>query len=129
MQISKYLASFALVTGACMVQPRGPASPPPGPPPGHAGEPAMRERVIEGHVVDAVTHAPIDGAGVDVASPATRGGTITVNTDASGRFRVGDLPPDELHIRCRHEHYEPQSHVMTLRPGVTQINCELRPGH
>jgi len=113
--------------GACVatVGPSG-RPPPPGPPP--AEPPRHHERgprVIEGVVIDAVTHQPIDRAAVDITIPGVRG-EMTVNTGPDGRYRTQEIPRGQFGIRVRREGYEVFQRQAEMSDGVAHIDFELQ---
>ena len=122
---------ISLLLGACMASVRGgtsaPPPPPPAEPPPAAGPPPrhVERRVIEGTVIDADTHQPIDRASVDVTSPAFRG-EMTVQTGPDGRYRTEEIPPGEFGIRVRREGYQKFERKAVMGNGVARIDFELR---
>jgi hypothetical protein len=84
----------------------------------------MERRIIEGTVLDAETHQPIDRASVDVTSPAFRG-EMTVQTGPDGRYRTEEIPRGEFGIRVRREGYEKFERKAVMGDGVARIDFEL----
>jgi hypothetical protein len=87
--------------------------------------PAREPRVIEGIVIDAQTHQPIDRAAVDVRPRAT-GVEVTVQTGSDGRFRTQELPPGDFQIRCRRDGFISSDSTGSMPNGVVRLNFELR---
>ena len=89
---------------------------------------AQGNAVITGTVRDASTKAPVADVVVTITSPALQGEQVVV-TDASGLYRIPQLPPGEYMIRLEKETYRPYS-----RPGVAarvgstiRVNIDLLP--
>jgi len=84
--------------------------------------------VLQGKVLDAVTKAPLADVVVTATSPALQGEQILV-TDASGYFRVPNLPPGEYTLRFDRDNYKPDSRGgITLRLNSTiTVNQLLAP--
>lgn len=87
--------------------------------------PARGPRVIEGVVLDADTHRPIDRASIDITSSAFRG-EMTVQTGPDGRFRTQEIPPGDFKIRCRRDGFLPFDRAATMSDGTAHIDFELR---
>jgi hypothetical protein len=129
----------SLFSGCVATATTGTRRPPPPPPredvrvvepPHHEHRPpppAREPRVIEGVVLDAETHRPIDRASIDITSPAFRG-EMTVQTGPDGRFRTQEIPPGEFKIRCRREGFLPFDRAATMGDGTAHIDFELRRG-
>jgi hypothetical protein len=100
-----------------------PAGPPPAAPPVEQGS---EPRIIEGIVIDAVTHQPIGRAAVDITAPGMRG-EMTVNTGPDGRYRTQEIPRGEFGIRCRREGYEVFQRRAVMNDGVARIDFEMVP--
>ena len=62
--------------------------------------------VLTGNVVDASTHAPVSDVVVTATSPALQGEQMVV-TDATGLYRVPQLPPGTYTLRLEKEGYRP----------------------
>jgi hypothetical protein len=106
---------------------REPPPPPPPPPERHHDRDRSPEpRVIEGTIRDAVTHQPIDKAGVDITTRGTQG-EVTVITGPDGRYRTGEIPRGEFGIRVRREGYEPLNRAAEMRDGIAHLDFELVP--
>lgn len=134
MQTTLLALVVTLLLGACVatVGPTHPArtsGPAPAAPP--AAEPPPVEqrsepRIIEGIVIDAVTHQPIGRAAVDITAPGMRG-EMTVNTGPDGRYRTQEIPRGEFGIRCRREGYEVFQRRAVMNDGVARIDFEMVP--
>ena len=68
--------------------------------------------VLTGKVVDATNQAPVSDVVVTVTSPALQGEQVAV-TDATGAYRIPNLPPGEYEVRVEKETYRPFN-----RPGI-----------
>jgi outer membrane receptor protein involved in Fe transport len=84
--------------------------------------------VLTGTVVDASDKSPLGDVVVTVTSPALQG-EQTVVTDATGLYRVPDLPPGVYTLRLDKEKYKPYARDgITLRTDTTiRVNAELLP--
>ena len=60
--------------------------------------------VIQGVVSDGISKAPLEGVVVTVTSPVLQGGEIGA-TDASGFYRVSNLPPGIYSLRFDRDGY------------------------
>ena len=89
---------------------------------------AQGNGVITGSVRDAATRAPVADVVVTATSPALQGEQIVV-TDATGNYRIPQLPPGEYTIRLEKESYKPYARgAITIRVGGTiRINDNLVP--
>lgn len=89
---------------------------------------AQGSGVITGAVKDAATRAPVADVVVTATSPALQGEQIVV-TDATGNYRIPQLPPGEYTIRLEKESYKPYARGgITIRVGGTiRINDLLAP--
>lgn len=110
--------------GACMVNARGGAGTMPPPPPGEPGEPAPRAGIVEGTVVDAVTHEGLARTAIDLMHNGKPAGTAV--TDATGHFRTGPLEPGDYQVRVRREQYNQvvQPHL-EVHPGDNEMNAAM----
>lgn len=117
--------------GACVatVGP-GPSGPPPRTvtPVSRPPERAPQPRIIEGVVIDAVTHQPIDRASVDITTPGIKG-EMTVQTGPDGRFRTQEIPRGEFGIRARRDGYEAVNRKAEMSDGIARVDFELKPKH
>ena len=84
--------------------------------------------VLEGVVIDVSDHKPVGDVVVTVTSPALQGEQIVV-TDASGYYRIPNLPAGEYVLRLEKESFKPYA-----RPGIAvrgdatlRANAELLP--
>jgi vitamin B12 transporter len=76
---------------------------------------------VAGHVVDAVTQAPVAGAEI-------RAGDQLVATDANGAFAFGRVPPGRLELRARRIGYAPVVRVVEAVPGLERsVTLALAP--
>lgn len=83
---------------------------------------------LVGKVVDASTKRPIADVVMTATSPALQG-EQTVFTDASGSFRIPNLPPGVYSLRYEAETFRPYSHGgIALRATATlRVDAELLP--
>ena len=93
--------------------------------------PAMAQvgrSVLTGKVVDTTNQAPVGDVVVTVTSPALQGEQMAV-TDASGAYRIPNLPPGEYQIRAEKESYRPYSRTdIALRADATiRFDVQLLP--
>src|SRR4029079_1017350 len=79
---------------------------------------AQQTRTIAGTVVSGGALTPVQGAEVRV-----QGATPTVFNDVSGRFRLTNLPSDEVTIVVRSIRYKPLT--QTVRAGTTDLRLLL----
>src|SRR5690349_11608685 len=84
--------------------------------------------VLSGRVVDVSTQQPLADVVVTATSPAAQGEQIVV-TDASGSFRIPNLPPGQYTLRYEVEGYHPYSRAnIDLSSTVTlKVDAELLP--
>jgi outer membrane receptor protein involved in Fe transport len=84
--------------------------------------------VVTGRVSDAATHQAVADVVVTATSPSAIGEQIVV-TDASGTYRIPQLPPGIYTIRLEKEGYHPYSRAgLDVRADVTlRVNVELLP--
>ncbi|WP_224247944.1 TonB-dependent receptor [Hyalangium gracile] len=84
--------------------------------------------VITGTVVDASDQKPVADVVVTATSTALQGEEIAV-TDASGTYRIPQLPPGVYTLRFEKESYQPYSRTeITLRLNRTiRLNAQLLP--
>jgi hypothetical protein len=84
--------------------------------------------VVTGQVVDAASGAPVPDVVVTATSPALQGEQIVV-TDASGSFRIPNLPPGDYTLRMDKETYQPYSRGgISVRVSTTiRVNTKLAP--
>jgi Carboxypeptidase regulatory-like domain/TonB dependent receptor len=89
---------------------------------------AQGSAVLTGTVTDAQTKRPLADVVVTVTSPALQG-EQTVVTDASGSYRVPNLPPGDYNLRLDADAFRPYA-----RGGITinarstlRVNAELLP--
>src|SRR4051812_39352165 len=82
---------------------------------------AQRAAVLTGTVRDAATKQPVHDAVVSVTSPALQG-EQTVVTDASGHYRIPNLPPGVYNI-----HLEADAYKVSSRGGIElRIDSTIR---
>jgi carboxypeptidase family protein/TonB-dependent receptor-like protein len=84
--------------------------------------------VLTGNVVDASTKAPIADVVVTATSPALQGEQVVV-TDATGLYRVPQLPPGTYTLRFEKESYRPYSRtaIEVVADRTLRLNVELLP--
>ena len=84
--------------------------------------------VITGKVSDASTHQAVADVVVTATSPNLQGEQIVV-TDATGQYRIPQLPPGVYTIRFEKEGFHPYVREgITLRPDVTiRVDVDLLP--
>ena len=84
--------------------------------------------VLTGTVTDAAEKKPATDVVVTAVSPALQGEQVVV-TDATGFFRIPDLPPGVYEIRFEKDGYRPYTQGnITLRSEITlRVNAELLP--
>ncbi|MDY7225081.1 TonB-dependent receptor [Hyalangium rubrum] len=84
--------------------------------------------VITGTVVDASNQQPIADVTVTASSPALQGEEVSV-TDATGTYRLPQLPPGVYTLRFEKESFQPYSRAdVTLRLNRTiRLNAQLLP--
>lgn len=89
---------------------------------------AQGTSVLFGNVSDAATKAPVADAVVTVTSPSMQGEQVAV-TDATGTYRVSQLPPGIYTIRVEKEAYKPYSRGdIEIRADHTiRLNIEILP--
>jgi outer membrane receptor protein involved in Fe transport len=95
---------------------------------GGAASAQLGTGILTGQVVDASTKKPLVDVVVTATSPALQG-EQTVVTDASGTFRIPNLPPGEYHLRYEADTFRPYARDgISLRATVTlRVNAELLP--
>ena len=84
--------------------------------------------VLTGNVVDASTRAPVADVVVTATSPSLQGEQVVV-TDASGLYRVPQLPPGSYTLRFEKETYRPYSRtgIEVAADRTLRLNVELLP--
>ncbi|WP_437683689.1 TonB-dependent receptor [Sorangium sp. So ce131] len=84
--------------------------------------------VLLGRVTDASSKAPVADVVVTATSPALQGEQLVV-TDASGQYRIPNLPPGDYTLRLEKEAFKPYGRGgITIRAGTTiRVNVELLP--
>jgi len=84
--------------------------------------------VLTGNVVDASTHGPIADVVVTATSPSLQGEQVVV-TDASGLYRVPQLPPGTYTLRFEKESYRPYARtgIDVGADRTLRLNVELLP--
>jgi outer membrane receptor protein involved in Fe transport len=89
---------------------------------------AQGNSVLVGTVTDANSHAPLEHVLVTAFSPALQG-EQQVLTDATGEYRVPQLPPGTYTLRFEREDHQPFAREgIDLPPGFTlRFNPELFP--
>ncbi len=89
---------------------------------------AQGTSVIMGTLVDAATTKPVADVLVTVSSPVLQGEQVAV-TDASGLYRLPQLPPGEYTLRLEREGYQPyaRSGIVLRLDAMVRLNVELLP--
>jgi len=84
--------------------------------------------VITGTVVDAATKQPVADVVVTATAPGLMGEQVVV-TDATGQYRLPQLPPSAYTLRFEKESYKPYERGnISLRASITiRVNVELLP--
>ncbi len=84
--------------------------------------------VITGTVVDSATKKPIPDVLVTATAPGLMGEQVVV-TDATGQYRIPQLPPSTYTLRFEKEAFKPYERgAISLRVGTTiRVNVELLP--
>lgn len=84
--------------------------------------------VLTGTVIDSATRQPAADVVVTVTSPALQGEQVVV-TDASGQFRIPNLPPGAYTLRLDKEAYRPYSRdgIDVRVDSTIRVNSELLP--
>jgi hypothetical protein len=84
--------------------------------------------VLTGKVLDATNQAPVGDVVVTVTSPALQGEQVAVS-DATGAYRIPNLPPGEYEMRVEKETYRPfQRTGIALRADATiRFDAQLLP--
>ena len=84
--------------------------------------------VLTGNVIDSSTKAPVADVVVTATSPALQGEQVVV-TDASGLYRVPQLPPGTYTLRFEKETYRPYSRtaIDVASDRTLRLNVELLP--
>jgi hypothetical protein len=89
---------------------------------------AQGDAVLMGTVKDAATQLPVADVVVTVTSPNLQGEQLMV-TDASGSYRIPDLPPGQYTLRLDKDGYKPYARPdIGIRADTTiRYNAELLP--
>ena len=89
---------------------------------------AQGSAVLTGNVTDAATGKPVPDVVVTATSPGLQGEEIVV-TDATGLYRIPQLPPGTFSIRLEKESFRPYSRQdIQLRGDRTvRLNIQLQP--
>jgi Carboxypeptidase regulatory-like domain/TonB dependent receptor-like, beta-barrel len=84
--------------------------------------------VLTGNVVDAATKAPVADVVVTATSPSLQGEQVVV-TDATGLYRVPQLPPGTYTLRFEKETYRPYSRtaIDVSADRTLRLNIEMLP--
>jgi len=84
--------------------------------------------VLTGNVVDASSRAPVADVVVTASSPSLQGEQVVV-TDATGLYRVPQLPPGTYTLRFEKETYHPYSRagIEVAADRTLRLNVELLP--
>ncbi|MGZ6077799.1 MAG: carboxypeptidase regulatory-like domain-containing protein, partial [Myxococcaceae bacterium] len=84
--------------------------------------------VLTGNVVDAATKAPVADVVVTATAPTLQGEQVVV-TDATGLYRVPQLPPGTYTLRFEKESYRPfaRAGIEVAADRTLRLNVELLP--
>ena len=84
--------------------------------------------VLTGNVVDAQTHAPVPDVVVTATSPNLQGEQVVVS-DATGLYRIPQLPPGTYTLRFEKETYRPfnRTGIDVAADRTLRLNVELLP--
>jgi len=84
--------------------------------------------VLTGNVIDAATKAPIADVVVTATAPTLQGEQVVV-TDATGLYRVPQLPPGTYTVRFEKESYRPfaRAQIDVAADRTLRLNVELLP--
>jgi hypothetical protein len=84
--------------------------------------------VLTGRVLDATNQAPVGDVVVTLTSPALQGEQVAVS-DATGAYRIPNLPAGDYEIRVEKESYRPfQRTGIALRADATiRFDAQLLP--
>ena len=84
--------------------------------------------VLTGNVVDSGTKAPVADVVVTATSPSLQGEQVVI-TDATGLYRVPQLPPGTYTLRFEKESYRPfsRSGIEVAADRTLRLNVELLP--
>jgi len=84
--------------------------------------------VLTGNVVDSGTKAPVADVVVTATSPSLQGEQVVI-TDATGLYRVPQLPPGTYTLRFEKESYRPYSRsgIEVAADRTLRLNVELLP--
>src|SRR5215813_4467272 len=84
--------------------------------------------VLTGNVVDAATKAPVGDVVVTATSPGLQGEQVVV-TDATGLYRIPQLPPGTYTLRFEKETYRPftRTGIDVASDRTLRLNVELLP--
>ncbi|HVG60623.1 MAG TPA: TonB-dependent receptor [Hyalangium sp.] len=93
-----------------------------------SGALAQTNAVITGTVFDAATKKPVADVVVTATAPGLMGEQVVV-TDATGQYRIPQLPPSRYTLRFEKEAFKPYERgEINLRLGTTiRVNVELLP--
>lgn len=84
--------------------------------------------VLTGTVTDAATGSPLDDVTVVAVSPALQGREVA-KTDASGQYRLNQLPPGVYTLQLEREGYQPfvRPDVNLRADRTVRVNVQMRP--
>jgi hypothetical protein len=107
-----------LAAGVSVTCGRGSSPVAPSPPPDETPPPTVAATfTLTGTVTNVRNQARLADARVEIVSGATTGPTAL--TDATGFYRIGDLPSGEYAVRVSAEGFEPSSSSFTLTADLT----------
>ena len=72
---------------------------------------------------------PVDGAVIVWGDdPYFQQGSQEIKTDSDGRYRIPTLAPEKLRITVMAKDWMPDTRMVSLSPGMGEVNFELKPG-
>jgi hypothetical protein len=93
---------------------------------GRDGKDGKSEPVLNGYVSDATTKKPVQGVTISIKSPKLQVGKEFV-TDASGNFKIPELPSGEVTIVLEKKGYKTcRREGVVLKEGITiRLNFDM----
>jgi hypothetical protein len=88
----------------------------------------MDENVLTGFVTDAATKQPIADVIVTATSRSLQGEQVVI-TDATGLYRIPQLPAGDYTVQMQHDRYKPwsRSDIRLRDNSTTRVDVELLP--